>query len=359
MGIASLHRPGNRSRTLIVGMASGLLLMLATFEASTAVSAAVLDVLPFDRANLFIVGFDDLYAEPLHRFLSSQAGLERPVQMIPLSWLRLVSVNGVPIERRPMSATHEIASKWMVSCVEGAQPPGGLAISSDLARLLEAHVGTRIDFAGRDRTVHTTVSEVRNLTPGEKIWSSFVVNCRDLEGQNLYHHAALRVQSAHLGEVRRMIHARYPTLAVISGPELMVITQVIAKEALVLIRVVAWYAIGAGWSVLFAVIAASRLTRFRELGILAALGAGRRKLIQIYTVEFAAIGFVAGVIGSLVACAFTLLVLAAVFGHPFLAFDWTSIAAAIPLTMAATVLAGWCSTYRLLGRKPIEALRDE
>jgi predicted lysophospholipase L1 biosynthesis ABC-type transport system permease subunit len=247
----------------------------------------------------------------------------------------------------------------MVGCVEGAQAPEGLAISEDLARLFDARVGTPIDFFGRDHVVHTKISEIRRLTRGEKIWSSLIVDCHALEGQNLYHHAALRIQPERLTEAGRMIHARYPTLAVLSDADVTAIVQGASGEAVALVRLVAWYAIGAGWSVLLAIVAASRLMRLREMGILAALGAGRRTLLKIYTVEFAAIGFLSGAIGSVLACAFTMLVLAAVFERAILIVDWKAMLAAISLAVAATMLAGWWPTYGLLRRKPIEALRHE
>jgi putative ABC transport system permease protein len=360
MGLANLYRPANRSRTLIVAMASALLMMIATFESTGPVSEAILNALPFDRGNLFIIGFADSDEQPIRDFLSHQAGLLGPIQMISMAWLRLVSVNDIPWERlESRRSSHAIASKWVVSCVKGQEPPAGVKISSDLARLLDAPTGTRIDFLGRDRTIRTNVSEIRRLTPGEKIWSSFSVDCGVLEGQNLYHHAALRVDPGHLAELRRMIHTRYPTLAVVSGDELLSMIQSSTQEAFALVRLVAWYGIGAGWSVLLAMVATSRLMRTREMGVLRALGANRRTLFKIYTVEFAAIGLLSGTIASVLACAFTVLVMDTVFERVIFSIDWKTIAAAIPITMAATVLAGWWPAYRLLGSKPIEALRHE
>jgi putative ABC transport system permease protein len=360
MGLANLYRPANRSRTLIVALATGLLMIVATFEAAGAVSAAILDALPFQQANLFIVGFDDSAAQPLQAFLSRQAGVQQPVQMITMAWLRLLSVNGVPIEKRQAEALpHGIASKWVVGCVEGAKAPAGLAISEELAQLLHAPVGANIDFLGRGQTIHTRVSEIRHLTPGEKLWSNFVVDCRVLRDQNLYHHAALQAQPARLTDLRRSIHARYPTLAFLSNSDLTSIVENVSGEAVALVRFVAWYAIGAGCAVLLAIVAASRWMRLREMGILATLGAGRLTLLKIYTVEFAAIGLLAGIIGSALACAFTLVVLGAVFERAVFIVDWQAIAAAILLATVATVMAGWAPTYGLLRRKPIEALRRE
>jgi putative ABC transport system permease protein len=360
LGLANLYRAANRSRTLIVTVASALMMMIATFESSVSVSESILNALPFDGANLFILGLDDSDARPLLAFLSRQAGIERPVKMITMAWLRLLSVNGESIEHKQSGlTTHGIASKWMVSCMEGGEAPAGLAISEDLARLLGAGYGARIDFLGHDRTIRTTVSEVRHLTPGEKIWSSFAVNCHALEGQNLYHHAALRIQPNHLAGIRRIIHAQYPTLAVISGDELLAMIEDSVREAFALVRLVAWYGIGAGWLVLLGMVAASRVLRLREMGILAALGASRRKLMGIYTVEFAAVGFLSGAIASMLACGFTVILLDTIFQRAILIIDWKVIAAAIPLTVAASVIAGWWPTYRLLQRKPIEALRRE
>lgn len=101
-------------------------------------------------------------------------------------------------------------------------------------------------------------------------------------------------------------------------------TRAVSDDAMTLVRVAAWYAIGAGLSILIALVAASRATRLHEIGIFTALGARRKTLLKIYTVEFAALGIVSGIIAALL-----------------------------------TIAAGWLPAYGLLHQRPLEVLRRE
>ena len=151
----------------------------------------------------------------------------------------------------------------------------------------------------------------------------------------------------------------YPTLPVITAEELATTTLGVIGEAVALVRLVAWYRIAAGLCVLIAIVSASRTPRLREIGILSSLGATRWTMIKIYTVEFAAVGLLAGAIGSALAYGFTSVTLAVIFHRVTAAMDCRVVAAAIVISALATTIAGWAPSYRLLGRKPMEVLRRE
>ncbi len=96
----------------------------------------------------------------------------------------------------------------------------------------------------------------------------------------------------------------------------------------------------------------------REVVILKTLGATRRRIAWIFSVEFLALGAVAGVMGTLLGSGFAALVLKRLLEVEF---------HVEPAVQAATVLiaalvaagAGWLASFRVLGRKPLEILREE
>ena len=83
-----------------------------------------------------------------------------------------------------------------------------------------------------------------------------------------------------------------------------IVQQVIDQIALV-IRFLSAFAILAGAIILAASVAGTRFRRVREVVILKTLGATRAKVAAIFSVEFLLLGLVAGVMGSLLAVAFT------------------------------------------------------
>ena len=95
-----------------------------------------------------------------------------------------------------------------------------------------------------------------------------------------------------------------------------------------------------------------------DLSSLFSLGATRRRIAWIFSVEFLALGLVAGLMGSLLAGGFAALVLKRLLQidfHPALLTHTVAVATA---ALVATV-AGWGASFRILGRKPLEILRDE
>ena len=135
------------------------------------------------------------------------------------------------------------------------------------------------------------------------------------------------------------------------------VQEVIDQVALV-VRFISAFAILAGVIILASSIAGSRLRRVREVVILKTLGATRAKVAAIFSVEFLLLGLVAGVMGSVLAVAFTNVLLTRLLDAQF-QFDWAPNFVAIFGSALIAMFAGWMASYRILDQKPLEVLRDE
>jgi putative ABC transport system permease protein len=105
-------------------------------------------------------------------------------------------------------------------------------------------------------------------------------------------------------------------------------------------------------------VAGTRFRRIREVVILKTLGATRRRVASIFSVEFLILGIVAGLMGSLLATGFSSLLLKRFFEGQF-RFEPLPNLLAIALTALIANAAGWLASFRILGRKPLEVLREE
>ncbi|MEO8026532.1 MAG: FtsX-like permease family protein, partial [Bryobacteraceae bacterium] len=366
LGIRNLVRPGGNSRMLVTAIASGLMLLIATYQVSGAVMRALRGAIPFDRADLFVAGFEDRYREQVRTFLARLPGIEGDVQIATLARLRLESVDNVPIEQIQKEAAERdaVVDRWYIAgCADRAMPPGPssatVTVAADVARQLGARVGSTLRFAGRDRTISASVVATRAMTPVEKYWYAFRLDCREVDPHSLFHHAAARVRPGEIRSVRRAVNATYPALAVITGSDLTETVSAVGGDALALVRMVAWYAIGAGMCVLLAVAAVMQAYRLREIGIVRALGGTHSVLLRIYTTEFAAVGTLAAALGCVMAALFTVVLMGAVLHRYEPPLDWRSILTAMIATPLLTVCAGWLATFPLLRGKPLEVLRRE
>jgi putative ABC transport system permease protein len=105
-------------------------------------------------------------------------------------------------------------------------------------------------------------------------------------------------------------------------------------------------------------VAGTRFRRIREVVILKTLGATRRRIAQIFSIEFLVIGTVAGLMGGMLAGGFAWLVLNRLLradARP----DPLPMLVAIVGTALLAITTGWAASYRTLGQKPLEILRDE
>jgi putative ABC transport system permease protein len=123
------------------------------------------------------------------------------------------------------------------------------------------------------------------------------------------------------------------------------------------IQFLAAFSIFAGVIILASSIAGTRYRRIREVVVLKTLGATRRRIATVFSIEFAVLGLVAGVVGISFAnvIARVLLTKLTVAYH----FQWVWTVAALLGTAALTVATGWLASHRILGRKPLEVLREE
>jgi putative ABC transport system permease protein len=111
----------------------------------------------------------------------------------------------------------------------------------------------------------------------------------------------------------------------------------------------------AGIVILAGTVAASSVRRGREVALLKTLGMTRAGVVAVFAVEYALIGWVAGIVGSLGAG-----VLAWVVVTRGMELEWSlapwPFAATWVGVVAVTVLAGIAASWRALSRPPLREL---
>ena len=95
----------------------------------------------------------------------------------------------------------------------------------------------------------------------------------------------------------------------------------------------------------------------REAVVLKTLGATRMRIVRTFSVEFSVLGLLAGAVGVAFANALTRVLLhrMQVTFH----IEWPATAVALVGTAVLATATGWIASYRILGLRPLEVLREE
>jgi putative ABC transport system permease protein len=160
-----------------------------------------------------------------------------------------------------------------------------------------------------------------------------------------------------VGEVQRALYKDYPTVTVINVAQALETVRSVVIQITYVIQFLAAFSVFAGIVILASAIAGTRYRRVREVVVLKTLGATRARIASVFSIEFAVLGLVAGVVGI----SFANLIARTLLGRmtvPYhFHFSWTLLA--LLATAAVTVATGWAASFRVLGQKPLEVLREE
>ena len=342
LGLGNLRRPGYRAAVLTAAISAGIMMMVATLESGQAVIGAVSAKLPWNLANsIVIAGFDDSHREPMLDFLRGVPGISE-VEMRTEVRLRLIGAEGV---------AHPRAGGWYVA---GCSTQG-LIIDEEMQRSLGAYPGSRLHFVAGSRQFWGIVSEISSTTSITRLQ----IDCGQVEASDLSHQAILHAPASELPAIGEVVRRQFPTLPVITASEITAVIEEISRDAQFLARVVAWCFIASALCILMALVAASRAERALEIGILSALGASPKMMRRVYTVEFASIGAIAGLVGTLMSSWLALVLLKLALDRWEFIFPWRIAAVAVVSSALLAAVAGWLPTYRLLRQKPLSVLRRE
>jgi putative ABC transport system permease protein len=128
-------------------------------------------------------------------------------------------------------------------------------------------------------------------------------------------------------------------------------------QIIYVVQFLAAFSIFAGIVILASSIAGTRYRRIREVVVLKTLGATRAHIASIFSIEFAVLGLVAGLVGIVFADLIVRVLLHRLNVPTQMEWGWSG--AGLLLTALLTVATGWVASHRILGQKPLEVLREE
>jgi len=373
-GLANLYRQGNQAQAILVALGLGVMFTLSVYLVQKSLIKEIVATAPPGMPNVFLIGVTQAQVDPLKALIQQQPGVLAPPELGPSVAARIVTIDGQPIADRIIrgvgrrfantrSVSWEASQPSDVRVVQGAwwtpdTKTPVVAVEDEAAKTLQIQPGAEMEMTASGRTIRAHVAAIFEISAMRSTpTAEFVFNPPALAGLPVVFYGGVRMQPSQVGALQRAVYQKYPTVTVVNIADALEIAQQVIDQIALVIRFLSGFAILAGAIILAASVAGTRFRRVREVVILKTLGATRRHVQRIFSIEFLTLGAVAGLLGSLLAAAFSNLILKRLLDAKF-QFDPWATAAAVVLTALLANASGWLASLRILRQKPLEVLRE-
>jgi putative ABC transport system permease protein len=376
-GIANLYRPGNHAGAAVMALGVGVMFTVTIWIVQRGLLQDIVRTAPPGMPNVYLLDITASTRAGVYDLVRQQPGVLGKPEMLGAVSATMQSIDGVTLERdklqgyarryaRTISVSTAAEKPPFTDVLSGAWWPAGahpalpeLSVAESVAKLLKIHIGSTILWATPQRTFGSTVVAIHK---SESVRLSarveFFFTDGALEGLPAIYYGGVRAKPQSVAGIQKVLYEKYPTVTVVNMADVLDTIQSVVDQISLVVRFISFFSILAGAVILASSVAGTRFRRIKEVVILKTLGATRQRIARIFSVEFFVIGTVAGLMGGLLAGAFAWLVLNRLL-RANASPDVLPMLVSIAGTALLAVVTGWAASYRTLGQKPLEILRDE
>jgi putative ABC transport system permease protein len=404
-GLANLYRPGNQSAAVLAALGTGVMLILTVYLMQAALVRDLRETASPKLPNIFLIDVTNDEVAGVKEFFAHQAGVNQVpgqvLDLMPVVTGRVVSLNGQTLDQLDQLAQLESQSPpksrpesegrgqgqgpgeprhFPRRMLENAAlswadaPPSGdkvrqgqwwrnadaaeLAVDEGAADRLHLGLGSSVEIEVGGKLRMLKVAAIYR-PDGQHLGArvTFVLPSGQLKDQPATWYGGAHVDPKQVAAIERALFAAYPTISVINVADVLVRIESVVDQITFVVRFLAGFSIFAGLTILASSIAGTRFRRMREAVVLKTLGATRMRIVRIFSVEFSVLGLLAGSVGVIFANLLTRVLLHRL--EVDYRIEWGPTLAALVGTAVLATATGWIASYRILGLRPLEVLREE
>jgi putative ABC transport system permease protein len=382
-GVASLYRPGNQTRAVVLALGFGVFLMATVYQVQRNLLRTVNVKLDASRANVVFFDVQEDQDAPLDSLVRAEGFTV--VQRTPIVPMKIAAINGVtPAQmaadttrgrrrragwamRREFRSTFRdtlVASEKVTS---GRFHTGGSPVTSipevsvdrGVAEDMRLVLGATITWDVQGVRVPTRVTSFRDVN-----WTRFEPNffvvferraLQDAPRQYVLL-ADVRGPTA-VPRLQRDVVGRFPN---VSSLDLTLIQQTVGRvldRVTTAIRFMAGLSLALGVPVLFSAVSATRRERLREGVLLKVLGATRRQVGRIMLSEYLLLGALGSLVGIVLSVGGAWALMHFVFRQPFQPAIVPALLVALAMILVS-VSIGLLTGRDVFRETPMAALRE-
>ena len=380
-GFSNLYRPNNQSVILIVSIGLGTALICTLFFIQGLLMQRVTLASSGSQANLIL--FDIQASQKAGvAALTRKQGLP-VISQVPIITMSLVSINGKTGQQLKADSLHSGPSRRAIgreyrvtyrdtltntekiksgdwvgrSSINDTVP---ISVEERYAHSMRLKIGDKLLFNVQGLPVNTVIKSLRTVN-FNRIQTNFLVvfPAGVLEQAPQFYVQLSRVPNSKISaKFQSVVVSNYPNVSVVDlGLIISVVDELMSKIGFV-IRFMAMFSIITGIIVLIASVRISKYQRMQESVLLRTIGASRKQILAITSLEYFFLGFLASATG-------VLLSLAASWALASNAFDMVFHPQILPVLgilafiSLLTVVIGLLNSRGVLNKPPLEVLRRE
>ena len=363
-------RPSNATTPMLIALTLALVLLFAVYLIEQNLHAAFVQAYPENAPNLFLVDIQPDQLTEVQRTLSV------PTEYYPVVTARLRTINGQAIdrERERQRKGDNLAREFRLTyrhhlLVDEAFVEGTTLFQEDwegpqvsvldtVVEMQSMAVGDRLTFSIHGIPLPARISSIRTrIKKTVQPFFYFVFPERVLRHAPHTIFTALHVEPGRISQLQNTLVERFPNITVIDvTPTLAAFTQLIRKLSFI-IRFFTGLSILAGVCILISAIIATRAARIREAVYFTILGASRRFVRYVFSLENLLLGLASAVLALALAHLGTWLVcryFLDIAYQPFLGVSLLLVLSAVLLITGVGRLA----SQSILQHKPALFLRE-
>ena len=372
-GLSNLYRPGNQSAAVMAALGTGVMLILAVFLMQAALLRDLRQTASPKLPNIFLVDITTDEIPGVKDFFQHQQGVSQALDLMPVVTGRIDSINGQTLDQLkgqhfPRRMLENASLSWSDAPPAGDKVTQGkwwakgdaaeMAVGEGVSQRLHLGVGSKVELEVGGTARKLTVAAVYRAD-GQHLGMqvSFVLPSGQLKDAPATWYGGAHIDPKQIAAMERALFVAYPSVTVINLADVLDRIESVVDQVTFVVRFLAGFSIFAGLMILASSIASTRFRRMREAVVLKTLGATRMRIVRTFSVEFSVLGLLAGSVGVVFAnlLARVLLQRLDVGFH----IEWRATLIALVGTAVLATATGWIASYRILGLRPLEVLREE
>lgn len=405
--VLNLGRPGNQTRVILLAVGIGSFFVIGIRSLQTNLLQQFSLELSSGGADMFLIEILPNQVTRVRAFLDARkAPAAGPPQLIPVLRARVTSVRGSAanlesieeVRRQGIGREYTITYRdhlqpnekvvdgafWSPSAASGqagqaaragqpavpqeqaAEPqdaqPAEVSVEKGLSDRARIRLGDTIRFDVAGRVLEARVTSLREVQWEDARSGGFMFVFRPgplaTAPQTWVGILKAPEEPSDRGRFQRDLVAQFPNVSVIDLREVLATVKTAVDNVTLAISIVGGIALVSGVLILAGAVAMTKFQRVYEAAILRTLGASTRMLSAMLALEYGGLGLLAGVVGGAGAMVLTWGVSRYVLDIPWRPAPGLAAAGAL-ITMALVGMVGVTSSYDVLRKKPLGALRAE